>query len=539
MSIIPTRDLDKFGVVTDVDPFDLPIGAWSMAVNARFFDGRIQRGPVFRNGGALVAATPRMVKVFDNPAGYDTVFVGYLNGRVYARSSGSETDFSIAAYATSSVEDTWSAFALGSCFYVNRADRVPWVLMPAASQFVALGGGWDATWRAEILRTYNNALVAFNVTKAGTAYPTLVKTSDIVDDIGIIPTTWDHTDPTNNATENPLAEMNSAIIDANRLGQAMIIYGKNEAWVMQADGSEFVYSYRRLPFSLGAINANCSIEVNNQHFVFGPNDIWTHDGTSHKSIADGRVRKYIFSSLHPSHSDRCFVAHNENLKEISFCYYSGDSRVLWSSNGCNRSAVYNYQDDKWTFDDLPLVFGASMANTDLTQTWNASTATWETIGATWQDQEAGFKRVLCFVGETYSAAGLTASIYPQDLYGSNSLSSAAVSTTASPTMILERDGIDLDELGEKLSGYKHILAVLPEGRIEVGGTLPEFCFGSADYFSLAAEYSEWQTYDPYGENYKLDYTSGGRFLAMKMRFRDYKTFSLSGLDFDLVSTGER
>lgn len=480
-----------------------------------------------------------MVKVFDSSSGYDTIFVGYLNGRVYARASGTETDFSIAAYTPSSVEDPWSAFALGGCFYVNRADRVPWVLMPSGSAFVALGGGWDSGWRAEILRSYNNALVAFNVTKGATAYPTLVKTSDIIEDVGVIPTTWDHTDPTNNATENPLAEMSSAIIDAHRLGQAMIIYGKNEAWMMQADNSSLVYSYRRLPFSLGAINANCSVEVNNQHFVFGPNDIWTHDGVSHKSIADGRVRKFIFSSMHAAHTNRCFVAHNENLKEISFCFYSGDSRVLWTGDGCNRAAVYNYVDDKWTFDDVPLVFGATMANTDLTETWDASTATWATIGATWQDQESGVKRVLCFVGETSSSAGLTASLYAQDLYGTNSLSAATVDETASPTMILERDGIDLDEVGENLRGYKHCLALYPEARMDEDSALPEFCFGSADYFSVPATYSDWQTYDPFGELYKLDYTSGGRFLSMKMRFQDYRTFSLSGLDLDLVSTGER
>jgi hypothetical protein len=57
MSLPKVRNLGQFGVVADPDPFTLPPNAFSMAVNARFRNGKITRSPVFRNVVNLSAAS--------------------------------------------------------------------------------------------------------------------------------------------------------------------------------------------------------------------------------------------------------------------------------------------------------------------------------------------------------------------------------------------------------------------------------------------------------------------------------------------------
>ena len=56
MPIIHLRDLAAYGVVADVDPYNIPTNAFSYALNVRFDDGSIDRGIVYRNidntGGA-------------------------------------------------------------------------------------------------------------------------------------------------------------------------------------------------------------------------------------------------------------------------------------------------------------------------------------------------------------------------------------------------------------------------------------------------------------------------------------------------------
>jgi hypothetical protein len=275
--------------------------------------------------------------------------------------------------------------------------------------------------------------------------------------------------------------------------------------------------------------------------VFGADDLWVHDGTSEQSIADGRVRKFVFSALKPAEFARCFVAHNAYLKEVSFCFVSGDAFVKNTLLGCNRSAVYNYASDTWTFDDLPLVFSADATNANKTNNWDATTpSTWDTFGGSWQDQGGGFKRVLMFVGETLTgAAGWTAGLRagPLGRWVPQLLRRAR---NASPALSLERNWLDLDEVGEELRGYKHILGLYPQARLDSGAAALEFRFGSADYATPATLplFSAWQTYDNAG-NYKLDYTDGGRYLSMQARFQDYKSMTMTGLDVDLVSTGSR
>jgi hypothetical protein len=530
MSILNVRGLGDLGVIADVEPYELPPGAFSFAKNVRFNDGKVGPAPVWRGLSALHDANPRFVFTENLADDVDKIYVGYKNGTVYRWTNGGNTDVTKAGYTPSSTEATWTSCSLANVQYVNRSDRDPWGLTPGASAFTAITG-WDAGWQAKILRAYNDALVALNVTKGGVNYPTLVKTSDIVTDPGVMPASWDHTDPTTNAVENPLTEMKGEIKDACVLGDALVLYGSSQNFVMEADDSEKVYRFRKLSFDGGAINANCSVEVNGKHFVFGPNDCYMHDGLSKASIIDGKNRKFLYKSINASKVSRCFVLHNPADETIRFCYVSGDSFVRYSNaQACNRAAIYHVPSGRWTFDDLPLVYSSTLSSVSLNSpTWTTITGSWSTIGGSWQDFEDGLKKVPLFVGDDIGNGTI---LYANDAYGFGSVLNAPVDTLATGSGYLERDGIDLDEASE-LRGYKHVIAIYPQGRLDVDSAPLEFSFGSADYFGQSPPfYSDYQTYDAASE-YKLDYDTGGRYLAMRMRYNDYRSFSLSGLDLDV------
>src|SRR5205085_83196 len=144
----------------------------------------------------------------------------------------------------------------------------------------------------------------------------------------------------------------------------------------------------------------CSIELDGRNVVFGPDDIWEHDGVSEKSLCDQRTRDFIYGSLNLSKAARCFVSHNPRLKEITFAYVSGDPYVgfLNIADCCNRQAVWNYANDTWTFDDLPGVFSATEANISNPVTYATVNATYATFGGSYQDQEDGYKRTTVYVG---------------------------------------------------------------------------------------------------------------------------------------------
>lgn len=540
MPIAHIRNLGKYGVLTDPDAYDLPPEAFSLGVNVRFRNGKVTSGPVFRNVKTLGTDQPRFSFAANPASGLDLLFIGYQNGRVYRYSSGTETDYSVSGFTNSVVEAKWTTTSLANVLYVNRQDRAPWYLRTSDTSFQNLASsGWDATWSTALLRSCAGALVALNVTKGATNYPQMVKTSSIPLS-GAVPSSWDYTVPATLATENILAEMQGPITDAASYGNNLIIYSIKEAWLMQADNSNAVFNYAKLPFQKGSLNANCSIEIDGKVYVFGPDDIWRHDTVSEESICDQKTRDFIFGSINLSKSRLFFVSHNPQLKELTFNYVSGDRATGFANptDGCNRQAVYSYSEGKWSFDDVPQVFSACNANLDVVTTWATATGSWDTTGGSWLDQEDSFKRTPVYVGQANASYGLSTSLYAFDLYGAGSTVAFPVDTHATLARYLERDGIDLDQLGLDLTDYKLLASIYPQSRLGPGSAPLMIAAGAADGYNETPTFSDYQPYDG-SANYKLDYNIAGRWLSLRFKYSDYKELTLSGLDLDLKRTSRR
>lgn len=544
------RELSKYGVNTDISPFNLPPEAFSLAVNVRFADKGIQRSPVLKRVPVTLAESdPRFLTANVPTSGFDSIITGYLNGRVTSY-NGTETDLSVAEYSENESDTPYTACRLADVLYVNREDRVPWALRPGDTEFQELSSvalyaseaeEWDSEWSCKILRSCAGALLAFGVFKGGTLYPTLVKTSEFVDEPNIVPQDWDATDPTNNCVEFPLTEMEGAITDAQALGDAMYVYGLNETWRLIADGSNDVWVPDRVFNDAGSISANCAIEVDRYHYVFGLNDIWRHDGTSKQSICDGRVRKFIFNNMDVAKANRCFVHYDRPRKHIMFFYVSGDQHVHYSgANGCNRVAVYDMVRDVWSFDDAPFVYGATLSNFDGTLTYaTVTTETYENIVGSYLDQEDSKKKTTVYCTGANATYDLEESLYAIDNAGLGALVPYAVDPNATPPALLVRDGLDLDELPdvEDLTGYKLINSIFPQARFEADAEPLYFALGAANQYNDEVEYEEAQSYDA-DEFYQCDFALAGRFLSLRITFDDYHWFELTGYDLDLEALSE-
>ena len=77
--------------------------------------------------------------------------------------------------------------------------------------------------------------------------------------------------------------------------------------------------------------------------VFGPADIYVHDGTTKQSLCDERTKNFIFQGLNNQKSNVCFVQYNVNLNEIYFCYSSGDVHGLSPTPQVQQGSCYNYR----------------------------------------------------------------------------------------------------------------------------------------------------------------------------------------------------
>ena len=460
MATLPIRNLGSTGVLTDPNPYNLPVTGFTSANNVRFDEGKVRRAPVFRTVKDSLGFDPRAAFGIVPTTGFDTVLMvsddyvikEYANGNVNDR-SGSITG--------SSDPRPFTVCSLADVVYINRPDRVPVYRLPSGTNFADLTN-WDSNWRAKALRPFGDFLLGLNMTESSTNYANRVRFSNLVT-ANAIPDSWDASATDKSAGFNDLVAMQTSIVDGLELGTNFVIYSSTEAIMMEFVGGQLIFNFRKLFSDEGIINQNCVVEVDGKHYCFGVSDVYVHDGNTKQSICDERVRQFIFKGLNVKNADRCFVQHNKELSEIYFCYQSGDSLVSFADTSrCNRAAIFNVKNNTWSFMDLPNVSAGTSANVNTVSTYSASTSTYDTIGGSYYDQEDSRNRHTLMVGNSDSDNSLSsAKIYGLDLADDGSIA-FNVDTEATKPPFVERTGLDLDEINQPIDGYKVITRMLPQ-----------------------------------------------------------------------------
>lgn len=537
MPTLPIRNLGSTGVLTDPNPYNIPITGFTAANNIRFDEGKVRRSPVFRTVKDSLGFDPRAAFGIIPDTGFDTVLLVADDYEIQEYANNTLTDRS-GSISASSDPRAFTISSLADVTYINRPDRVPVFRLPNGTNFADLTN-WDSTWRAVSLRPFGDFLIALNLTEGSTNYANRVRFSNLVS-ANAIPDSWDETDTTKSAGFNDLVQMQTAIVDGLELGTNFVIYSSSEAMLMEFVGGTFIFNTRKLFSDDGVINQNCVVEVDGKHFVFGTSDIYMHDSTTKVSICDEKTRKFIYTGLNAKNSDRCFVQHNKVLDEIYFCYQSGDTHVNFPNTArCNRAAVYNVKNNTWSFMDLPNVSAGAIANVNTVSTYAGSTGTYANIGGSYYDQEDSFNRHVLMVGDDDSANSISsAKIYGLDLADEGSMA-FNVDTEATKPPFVERIGLDLDEVREPIDGYKVVTRMLPQAAtINSSDTTLTIEFGASDIPNNTPTYSTTASFD-ISSDYKVDSRAAGRYLSYKFSksASDYADFELSGFDLDVTATG--
>ncbi len=355
------------------------------------------------------------------------------------------------------------------------------------------------------------------------------------------PLSWDPGDPTKSAGENVVNEMNHEIVDGLTLRDRFVIYCSGSVWQMTYVGGNALYDFRKLYDEVGVIAPNCVVQIGGLHYVFDRNDIYVHDGAgAPKSIADQKVKKFIFDALDYSKINLCFVTHDVRLTEIRFAYPSNDGLVGFANpqTGCNRQAVFNYSNGTWSFYDAPNVVGSCKAALISGATWDTDALiTYDEIGGAWNTSDGDEDRHIIMASRSDTDMGLTASrIYGVDLVSGGRLPLPVHPETVKPAF-LERIGIDLDATGKNLTQYCNLQAIWPQMSVDIP-TDAYWQFGASDNVNAQPLWSAEVPFDPETEN-RIDINEAGKYLGYRLGVRGQGDFILSGFDVQLIFRGRR
>jgi len=394
--------LGTIGVITDTDAYRVPPEAWTTATNMRVLDGAMTK----LGGWAQIFGTPGVAPHFamavrtasasfwlytslTKAYGYD----GTTHTNITRQSVGVDVNY------TASNTYEWNGTLLADIPILNNGIDVPqfWSPISLATKMQDLTN-WPSTLRAKVVRAFGPYLMAIGISKSGTAFPHTVKWSHPADP-GSVPSSWDETDPTTDAGETPLPDVNAGVlVDMLPLGDTMYIYKENSVRKARFIGGRDIFDFGKSAWleTTGLLAARCvTITGDGTKQVWASqDDILWHDGNRVRSVLTRKRRRELFNLIDTANFQNSFMFTNPLFGEVIFCFPpSGQSQAT-------RAYIFNYLagDDQWPITDMD---GVTFRNATIgpiqgasDEQWNQGTDTWDDDTGPWSTLERR-RVVLC------------------------------------------------------------------------------------------------------------------------------------------------
>lgn len=343
--LVPISNVGQFGVNQDIPAHRLPANAWTDARGVRFYDNAVWKA----SGQTAALGTPTVDPYYIyhhlGPSLVLWAYPGLL--KVYATDGTTHSNITRAVGGDygGGANDIWQGTFLGGIEIFNNGIDIPqaWISPALGTPLIDLAN-WPAATTARILKSFKQYLVALDITTSGTHFPFLVKWSHVADP-GSVPSSWDETDETLDAGENPLAETGGHLKDGIILQDQFLIYKEDETWAMSFVGGRFIFQFRKR-FNTGVISQRAIVNRRAKHYVATSEDIIVHDGFQQESILDDRMRRWYDGQADPDAADRQFMVFNEKENELWMCIpQAGFSHP-------NIALIVNLKDGTQTLRDL-------------------------------------------------------------------------------------------------------------------------------------------------------------------------------------------
>jgi len=372
------------------------------------------------------------------------------------------------------------------------------------------------------MRAFRSFLVALNITTDGVNFPRVVKWSTEAA-TQTLPLSWNETSSTVDAGEFELADTKGDILDGLQLRDSFMIYKEDAVYSMTFVGTPFIFSFRQLSPTIGAISKNCVAEFDGGHAIFGKGNFYINDGQRIKPILPMKLKEYVFQSIDGAQTNKSFVVADYGRTEILFCFTADGA----TSSEPNKSVVWNYITNTFTIRDIPnlahMGYG-NVGNPIRATTWAATTETWESITGPWTMSYDLQDKVLLF-----------ADPYSTKLYRDNS---GNKNNTTFMTSYIERSGLTMNEQGQPdHTSVKRISAIWPKMSISSDNSINIY-LGTSMSTEEGITWNAPTTFNPNTQS-KVSVRGTGKLYAVKFESTTDMDWELDGYAIDVKTVGQR
>lgn len=523
--LIPVSAAGQYGLITDQPLNELPLNAWTAARNIRFREGAAEKfsghSPVFEG----VLYDPRWLMPVSSAGTALWLYASGTNVGATDGSSHANITRNSGPY-TSNPAIAWTGTVIEKIPVINNGVDIPqmWNIAGLATKLQDLSA-WPSDVRANTLTSLKRYLVALDVTKAGTRFPTMIKWSHQAP-AGALPLTWDHTLPTNDAGEWILPDEGGFLVDGVALRDNLVLYKESETWLMRWVGGIKVFDFVRIFNSIGALSRHCALEFfSGKHLVFTGEDVVLHDGHQAESVISERNRNMLSNAIDLTNYHKSFIAVDYQNNEIWVAFPEPGQEL------CTRALVWNSKLNLWGSRDLPgtaYITSGIVTEQAAGETWEDAVGTWNTDSVAWKDRTSDPTKRRMLMTKNGSSPQLMIPGVSQQFNGEEM------------KVLLERQGIGFPLRVKQPPDYtrmKQVTTLWPK----INGTK-----GGAVNVSLGTQESidgdiTWYPSQAYiiGETKSMDFSYVGvaRIHAIRFESESNITWRLHGYDADVIDRG--
>ena len=382
----------------------------------------------------------------------------------------------------------------------------------------------NSTNKSEVIRSFRTFLVGLNWTNVvarGNAEPRIVKWSTEASYF-TAPITWDSSDATLDAGEYELADTPGAILDGLPLGDSFIIYKNDSIYIMNYVGTPYIFSFKLLSPTIGALCKNSVVDFENGHFFMGNSNFYLCNGQTVTPLLTGKLQRAVFDDivagdLNDPSWEKSFVVADHVHKEILACYPTESSAVV------NKAVIWNWEKNTFTFRDLPTTSHISngiLAAHPGGKLWSGSTKTWDEDSEAWGSSDY----------DTHLENLVFADVSNTKFYRDNA---GNKEDTSNMTAYIERSGYDLGDP----QTVKFVSAVYPQIEVSGNNTVNVY-IGRQMSTEDAITWEGPVAFNPNSRS-KVSCRVSGKYFGVKVESTTDIDWRLHGLAFEVQQSGTR
>ncbi len=520
--IIPVRNLGSGGVILDRAPYNLPTNVASGGANIRVVDGDITRlsgtvsvymsdSPPRHIAPWLLAGGNRYTVAYDERIELHT-------GLDDVRDISPDGEFVYGG--------EWDSTQYSQVLLMTNGRGVPLMISPSDDVMQPLPL-WPDGYTCRQIRAYRSFLIAIGIQRGSVDHPYLVKWSDAASPDVLSPS-WDYTDPTTLAGENPLMGQDGEILTMCELGNSLYIYCEYSVYRMHFIDKPYVFSFETVFGDDGVSSQHGVACYPGGHLVVGRHDIYVHNGNSKRSAGAGRVGLYFRDNCKRPEAVRVFPNHRRSEIWIAFS-------TTVESPRCDTALIWNYRGDVWTMAALPTdTDGCGLYESfSIAPEFLGPSLSWDKlpdIGWQWDDIQE-----LTWAEMEPSSDNLVPLVTCPDhckiLQGDRGSTWDGIEYQS----YVEQSKLDLDDVLGNAVSVKRLSRIYPQ---ITGSGIVRFTVGGSDTPAIVQSWSASGDYSIEADH-KVDALATGRYISLRMEMSARGSFSLGGWDLDIRETGSR